>query len=79
METSPGKFLEAAKKVCSTPFEEVNSVFPLVDKKDAGYVCLDITYQYTLLSKGFGAPLFIVCFSCPGPLNSSFVLRFFVL
>lgn len=49
---TPKHFADAAEKVCSTPLSEMANVYPLVEPKDLGYVCLDITYQYTLMTVG---------------------------
>eukprot|EP00897_Mesotaenium_endlicherianum_P008406 jgi/Mesen1/7594/ME000395S06750 len=54
VEVKPAKFSEVAVKVCSTPLDEVVRDYPLVDKMDAAYACLDIAYQYNLLTSGFG-------------------------
>ena len=53
VEVKPQHFMDAAAKVCSTPIASFETAFPELNKNDAGYACLDIVYQYTLLTSGF--------------------------
>lgn len=53
-EVKPSQFADAASKVCKLSVEEIPKQFPRVDAKDAPYVCLDVSYQYVLLTAGFG-------------------------
>eukprot|EP00270_Netrium_digitus_P016878 TRINITY_DN6116_c0_g1_i4.p1 TRINITY_DN6116_c0_g1~~TRINITY_DN6116_c0_g1_i4.p1 ORF type:complete len:470 (+),score=126.40 TRINITY_DN6116_c0_g1_i4:221-1630(+) len=46
-------FADAAEKACSAPIAEIPKLFPGVEEKDAGYGCLDLSYQYSLLTLGF--------------------------
>nr|5U7X_F Chain F, Nod factor binding lectin-nucleotide phosphohydrolase [Vigna cylindrica] len=50
----PLDFETAAKQACSLTFEEAKSTFPNVEKDKLPFVCVDFTYQYTLLVDGFG-------------------------
>ena len=50
----PVDFKNAAKQACETKFEDVTSTYPLISKRRLPYVCMDLTYQYTLLVDGFG-------------------------
>jgi len=53
-----------AKRACEKTFEDATSAYPLLSADRVPYVCLDLTYQYALLTDGFGRFL-----------QSSFVLK----
>ena len=50
----PAHYHKAAGEVCQTSVEEVTVKFEGVESKDAPYLCLDVVYQHTLLTKGLG-------------------------
>lgn len=50
----PLDYMEAAKLVCATKFEDIKSNFPNTEDDDIPYLCMDLVYQYTLLVDGFG-------------------------
>ncbi|KAK7336228.1 hypothetical protein VNO77_16763 [Canavalia gladiata] len=43
-----------AKRACETKYEDAKFTYPLLAQERLPYVCLDITYQYTLFVDGFG-------------------------
>ncbi|RDX63173.1 hypothetical protein CR513_58430 [Mucuna pruriens] len=43
-----------AKRACETNFEDAKSIYPLLTPDRLPYACLDLTYQYALLTDGFG-------------------------
>ncbi|CAA2944844.1 apyrase-like [Olea europaea subsp. europaea] len=49
----PLDYMEAAKLVCATKFEDIKSNFPNTEDDDIPYLCMDLVYQYTLLVDGF--------------------------
>lgn len=49
----PADFEEAAKKACEASYEDAGKSFPNVEKDNLPYLCMDLTYQYTLLVDGF--------------------------
>ncbi|XP_031111057.1 apyrase-like [Ipomoea triloba] len=50
----PSAYLEAAKVVCATNYNDMKSTFPNAIEDFYPYYCLDLVYQYTLLVDGFG-------------------------
>nr|GMD63102.1 apyrase-like [Ipomoea batatas] len=50
----PIAYLKAAKVVCETKFEDIESTFPNAKKENIPYLCIDVVYEYTLLVDGFG-------------------------
>ncbi|CAN6362644.1 unnamed protein product [Urochloa humidicola] len=50
----PAAFLAAAKKACQLDIKKAKVAYPNIDDKDVPYLCLDLTYTYTLLVDGFG-------------------------
>ena len=51
--TTPSKFHEAAEAACKLSVSEVASNFEGVEEKDAPYLCLDLSYQHSLMTKGY--------------------------
>ena len=51
--TTPSKFYEAAEAACKLSVKEVASTFEGVEEKDAPYLCLDLSYQHSLITKGY--------------------------
>ncbi|MED6187916.1 hypothetical protein PIB30_081121, partial [Stylosanthes scabra] len=49
----PMDYKIAAKKACDTKYEDAASIYPLITIDRLPYVCMDLTYQYTLLVDGF--------------------------
>ncbi|MED6143972.1 hypothetical protein PIB30_010925 [Stylosanthes scabra] len=49
----PMDYKIAAKKACATKYEDAASIYPLLTTDRLPYVCMDLTYQYTLLVEGF--------------------------
>lgn len=47
-------FENAAKKACLTKLEDAKSSYQRVDEGNRPYLCMDLVYQYTLLTVGFG-------------------------
>lgn len=52
----PADLQSAADKACSTPVAGLGAAFPKVNSDQAPYLCLDLTFQHTLLTKGFKIP-----------------------
>ena len=50
----PRSFEAAAREVCNKANHEVRTIFPRVEEEQAPYFCLDLSYQYSLLTNGFG-------------------------
>ncbi|KAL2320436.1 hypothetical protein Fmac_029405 [Flemingia macrophylla] len=50
----PEEYKIAAEKACQVKYEDAQSTYPLLDEDVLPYICLDLTYQYTLLVDGFG-------------------------
>ncbi|KAG6737489.1 hypothetical protein POTOM_059013 [Populus tomentosa] len=51
---SAADFKKAAKRACETRFEDASSRFPNALEGDLPFLCMDFTYEYTLLVDGFG-------------------------
>uniref|UniRef100_A0A7N0RH47 Apyrase n=1 Tax=Kalanchoe fedtschenkoi TaxID=63787 RepID=A0A7N0RH47_KALFE len=54
VEVKPHDFLEAARQACETKIEDAETAYPHVDKDNLPFLCMDLSYQYTLLINGFG-------------------------
>ncbi|KAL2244492.1 UNVERIFIED_CONTAM: Apyrase [Sesamum indicum] len=50
----PIQYLKAAKQACAANVDNINSTFPLIDKRDVPFLCMDLVYEYMLLVDGFG-------------------------
>lgn len=50
----PVDYEGAARRACASGLEDAKSTFPRVDQDNLPYLCMDLTYQYTLLVDGFG-------------------------
>ncbi|KAL0442288.1 UNVERIFIED_CONTAM: Apyrase [Sesamum latifolium] len=50
----PIQYLKAAKRACTANVDNINSIFPLIDKRDVPFLCMDLVYEYMLLVDGFG-------------------------
>ncbi|XP_022855726.1 apyrase 2-like [Olea europaea var. sylvestris] len=50
----PADFEDAAKIACQMKLVDAKSRYPRVDPDNLPYLCMDLTYQYTLLIDGFG-------------------------
>ncbi|TKV99989.1 hypothetical protein SEVIR_8G080200v4 [Setaria viridis] len=53
---TPAAFRIAARKACRLGVKKVKVAFPKIEDASVPYLCLDLTYQYTLLVDGFGLP-----------------------
>lgn len=49
----PSDFEEAAKKICSLSIKELGEEYPDVPADTRKFLCMDLTYQYSLLVTGF--------------------------
>ncbi|KAH7432828.1 hypothetical protein KP509_07G042000 [Ceratopteris richardii] len=49
----PSDFRKAARKVCAMSKEDISRNYTRVADSDLPYFCLDLAYQYTLLTDGF--------------------------
>ncbi|OEL33401.1 putative apyrase 3 [Dichanthelium oligosanthes] len=52
--STPSAFRVVAKKACQMSVKEAKAAYPNVLDIHVPYLCLDLTYQYTLLVDGFG-------------------------
>ncbi|PIN24283.1 Nucleoside phosphatase [Handroanthus impetiginosus] len=50
----PIHYKNAAKVACTANVDNIKSTFPLIDKRDVPFLCMDLIYEYTLLVEGFG-------------------------
>ncbi|CAM8910571.1 unnamed protein product [Rhodiola kirilowii] len=53
-EVKPHDFKEAARQACETKTEDAETAYPNVEKNNLPFLCMDLSYQYTLLVIGFG-------------------------
>lgn len=51
--STPSAFRVAAKKACQMSVEEAKAAYPGVQDIHVPYLCMGLTYQYTLLVDGF--------------------------
>ena len=49
---SASSFLAKAKEICPLPLSLAKKRYPLVDHSDLSFLCFDLLYQHTLLTKG---------------------------
>ncbi|CAL4924714.1 unnamed protein product [Urochloa decumbens] len=54
--TSPSALRAIARKVCQLSIKSAKLSYPNIRETDVPYMCMDLTYQYTLLVDGFGVP-----------------------
>ncbi|KAK9042181.1 hypothetical protein V6N11_017260 [Hibiscus sabdariffa] len=54
----PHSFAEAAERACGTKYADAKATFPNVGEDNLAYICMDLVYQYTLLTDGFGLDLY---------------------
>ena len=52
-EVKPSDFEDAAKKICSRSLAELAMEYPNVQEDTRKFLCMDLTYQYSLLVTGF--------------------------
>jgi apyrase len=52
--STPSAFRVVAKRVCQMSVKEVKVAYPMVEDISVPYLCLDLTYLYTVLVDGFG-------------------------
>ncbi|MCL7038467.1 hypothetical protein MKW94_003718 [Papaver nudicaule] len=50
----PVDFMDAAVRACATKLIDAKNAYPLVEEDNLPYLCMDLVYQYTLLTDGFG-------------------------
>ncbi|KAE8684066.1 Apyrase 2 [Hibiscus syriacus] len=50
----PHAFAEAAQRACRTKYGDAKAMFPDFSEEDLAYIFMDLVYQYTLLTDGFG-------------------------
>lgn len=50
--TTPKAFSDAAERACDVPLNQVAKVFADLAEGGAPYLCLDLAFQHTLLTKG---------------------------
>uniref|UniRef100_A0A7N0U573 Apyrase n=1 Tax=Kalanchoe fedtschenkoi TaxID=63787 RepID=A0A7N0U573_KALFE len=50
----PYDFLEPAQQACETKIEDAAAAYPHVGEDNLPFLCMDLSYQYTLLVNGFG-------------------------
>ncbi|CAL4981738.1 unnamed protein product [Urochloa decumbens] len=51
---APAAFMAAAKKACQLDIKKAKVAYPNIGDMDVAYLCMDLTYTYTLLVDGFG-------------------------
>eukprot|EP00850_Spirogloea_muscicola_P017991 SM000160S02532 [mRNA] locus=s160:79032:81917:- [translate_table: standard] len=49
----PSQFWDAAQEACALSLAAIPNKYPTVRPDDAPFLCLDVVYQYTLLTAGF--------------------------
>eukprot|EP00850_Spirogloea_muscicola_P009478 SM000053S17435 [mRNA] locus=s53:363203:366038:- [translate_table: standard] len=49
----PSQFWDAAQEACALSLTAIPDKYPTVKPDDAPFLCLDVVYQYTLLTAGF--------------------------
>lgn len=52
----PADFISTASKACALPASDVQSTFPAANEEDAKFLCLDLSFQGTLLTEGMKIP-----------------------
>ena len=52
-EVKPSDFEAAAKKICSLSVAELAEEYPNVQEDTRKFLCMDLTYQYSLIVTGF--------------------------
>ncbi|KAG0599291.1 hypothetical protein M758_12G140900 [Ceratodon purpureus] len=52
-EVKPSDYEDAAKKICSLSVGELATEYPHVEQDTREFLCMDLTYEYTLLTTGF--------------------------
>mmetsp|Transcript_22452 Transcript_22452/g.31211 ORF Transcript_22452/g.31211 Transcript_22452/m.31211 type:complete len:510 (+) Transcript_22452:58-1587(+) len=50
----PKALAEVGPTVCSTPNDEIGKKYPDSEEDHRTYLCLDVAFQYAILTKGFG-------------------------
>ncbi|CAL4994842.1 unnamed protein product [Urochloa decumbens] len=53
-EAPPAAFMDSAEKACELDVKEAKVAYPNIADVDVPYLCMDLTYTYTLLVDGFG-------------------------
>ena len=51
---APAALRAAAKKACQLDVKKAKVDYPNISDSDVPYLCMDLTYTYTLLVDGFG-------------------------
>jgi apyrase len=54
--TIAGSFAQTAEAVCATPLAEIHKRYPAVSDADSRFLCLDLSLQSALLTKGLKIP-----------------------
>lgn len=61
----PADYQEEAQRACELSLEDAKNTYPHVEADNLPFLCLDLTYQYSLLVDGFSMLLTFIYLTYP--------------